>query len=125
MPMTSPQQAHAEFATAFNAGDLDALCDMYEPDAVFIPEPDAQPQKGIDAIRESLAAYLLMKPKIEIETLYAYENGALALLRSRWSLSGTDPEGKPIDMSGSSVEVIRRQADGTWRQIIDDPFGAG
>ena len=125
MAITSPSKAHSEFAMAFNAGDLDALCDMYEADAVFIPEPGALPISGVDAIREALAGYLAIKPKMEIETVYAYGNGDIALLRGRWRLTGADADSNPIDMNANSSEVLRRQPDGSWRQIIDDPFGAG
>jgi uncharacterized protein (TIGR02246 family) len=125
MPITSPGKSHTEFAAAFNAGDLDALCDMYEPDSVFVPEPGAAAIRGTAAIRDALANYLAMKPKMEIETVYAHENGDLALLRANWKLTATGPDGQPVEMNGSSSEVLRRQADGTWRQIIDHPFGAG
>jgi ketosteroid isomerase-like protein len=29
-----------------------------------------------------------------------------------------------VDVQGASAEVIRRQPDGTWRYVIDHPFGA-
>ena len=124
MAATSPLTAHAEFAAAFNAGDLDALCDMYEADAIFVPANGATPIKGIDGIRAALNGFLVMKPKMEIETIYASENGDLALLRSRWKLKAIDTEGNLIEQHASSVEVLRRQPDGTWRQIIDQPYGA-
>jgi ketosteroid isomerase-like protein len=37
----------------------------------------------------------------------------------------TGPDGKPATMTGESVEVVRRQPDGSWRAVIDLPFGAG
>jgi uncharacterized protein (TIGR02246 family) len=123
MAATSPDRCHAEFAEAFNVGDLDALCDMYEPDAVYVPGAGAQPIRGISAIRKALADYLAMKPKMEIETVFAHQNGELALLRSKWTISAT-ADGSAVERSGNSSEVIRRQADGTWRQIIDHPYGA-
>jgi len=27
-----------------------------------------------------------------------------------------------VDLGGNTTEVIRRQYDGTWRYVIDDPF---
>ena len=29
------------------------------------------------------------------------------------------------EMSATTAEVARRQADGTWRYLIDNPHGAG
>ncbi len=50
--------------------------------------------------------------------------GDLALLRGRWTLTGTGPDGKPVAMSGDNVEIARKQPNGTWLFVIDHPFGA-
>ena len=124
MPARTPQEAHTLFVEAFNAGDLDALFSLYEPDAVTLPGPDKPPVAGAQAIREALEGYLALKAKIELETKFVMEAAGLALLRSVWRMTGTDPEGKPFEMSHSGTEVVRRQPDGTWRYILDHPFGA-
>jgi ketosteroid isomerase-like protein len=49
--------------------------------------------------------------------------GDLALTTGKWRLQGTGADGKPVDMTGQSVEVARRQADGSWRYVIDAPWG--
>ena len=36
---------------------------------------------------------------------------------------GTDADGNPVDLRGSTAEVVRRQPDGTWKYAIDHPFG--
>jgi ketosteroid isomerase-like protein len=51
-------------------------------------------------------------------------DGSLALTGLKWSATGTDPEGKPVALSGNSTEVVRRQSDGTWLFVIDNPRGA-
>ena len=40
-----------------------------------------------------------------------------------WSLTGgTDPDGNPVNMEGRSTEIMRRQSDGSWLDVIDDPY---
>ncbi len=34
----------------------------------------------------------------------------------------TGPDGNPLEMSGTCAEVARRQADGTWKYVLLDPF---
>jgi ketosteroid isomerase-like protein len=51
------------------------------------------------------------------------EAGGVALVVNRWSLRGQGPEG-PVEMGGRSADVLRRQGDGSWRVLIDDPWGA-
>jgi ketosteroid isomerase-like protein len=52
-------------------------------------------------------------------------DGDLALTGGRWKMTGTDPDGNPVTLSGNSCEVVRRQADRAWRFAIDNPWGAG
>ncbi len=52
------------------------------------------------------------------------ESGDTALVHSKWTTVGTDADGNRVDFAGQGTEVVRRQADGTWLFIIDNPFGA-
>ncbi len=123
MPIVKPEDAHRLFAEAFNAGKLDALVALYEPEAHLISQQQ-QVQVGHDAIRNTLKEFLALRGKIDLDTHYEFEAGDTALLRSHWSVVGTGPDGKVLEMQGNGVEVLRRQSDGTWRFIIDHPFGA-
>jgi len=124
MKKRDPIEVHERLVQAFNAGDLDGLMALYEPDAVSVSEDGQSKYAGLEAIREEFRAILTWKARMELQTVYVIENGDLALLRSRWRLVGTGPDGKPLERTSSSVEVARRQPDGTWRYIIDHPFGA-
>jgi uncharacterized protein (TIGR02246 family) len=124
MPARTPEDAHRLFADAFNAGDVEALLALYEPNAALC-NGAGQPMAGLEAIRQAFEAFLSTKPRIKLETKYAIRVGDLALLRSQWEMTGMDPGGQPLQPSRhSSTEVVRRQPDGTWRYVIDHPFGA-
>ncbi len=49
--------------------------------------------------------------------------GDIALITAKWELTGTGADGKPVQLAGQSFEVARRQADGSWRYLIDSPWG--
>ncbi|HZS33316.1 MAG TPA: SgcJ/EcaC family oxidoreductase [Methylomirabilota bacterium] len=119
-----PVEAHTRFREAFNAGDLQALMALYEPDAVLIPQPGAEPVRGLQAIRSALEGFLGLKGRLELETTYVVRHGDVALLRSAWRFRGTGPDGRPVEMAHRSAEVVRRQPDGSWRYVIDHPFGS-
>jgi ketosteroid isomerase-like protein len=40
--------------------------------------------------------------------------------RERWSSVRAD-DGTAVEMTGNSKVVVRRQSDGTWKLVIDDP----
>jgi uncharacterized protein (TIGR02246 family) len=122
MPAYQPAELHALFVDAFNRGDVDALLALYEPDAVFITAP-GEHVRGPDEIRAAIEGLLSLGGALRITTRWTTECGDLALLHGDWELPGTDPDGRPHHISALDTEVVRRQPDGTWRFVIDDPFG--
>jgi len=40
------------------------------------------------------------------------------------TLKATTPDGTKLDMKGVSADVLRRQKDGNWAYLIDNPYGA-
>ncbi|KAF0216859.1 MAG: hypothetical protein FD174_3539 [Geobacteraceae bacterium] len=122
MAARKPEEIDKLFVQAFSAGDLEALVALYEPDAVLVPQPD-QTVTGRDAIREALKGFLTLCGEFRAEVKSVVQTGDLALVRSDWSLTGAAPGGCLIDLSGHSVEVVRRQPDGSWLFVIDNPFG--
>lgn len=64
-----------------------------------------------------------MKPQIKLDVKKLAETGGIALTTSKWVLEGTGPDGKPVKIEGQSAEVSRRQPDGTWLFVIDNPHG--
>ncbi len=123
MPINKPEDAHSLFAEAFNSGDVDSIMALYEHEAMLVPKP-GQVVKGTHSIREALQNFLALKGRINAETQYVIRAGDIALLRAKWNLVGTGPDGKSIEMKGNCTEIIRRQPEGNWLFVIDHPFGA-
>ena len=123
MPATEPEQMHGLFEQAFNAGDIDALMALYEPDAALIPQPGAVVE-GADGIREALRWFLDRGGQITLDTTLVVRVGDLAFLSNRWSLAGaTMPDGSPAELGATTAEVARRQPDGSWLYVIDNAWG--
>jgi ketosteroid isomerase-like protein len=41
-----------------------------------------------------------------------------------WTLKGPGPDGKDIEANGRFADVVRRQSDGSWLYVIDNPNGS-
>jgi ketosteroid isomerase-like protein len=121
MAATQPDQIIELFAASFNAGDIEGLASLYEAGASIIPDPAAGAVTGIAAIREALQPFVAMGGTLTILASTSVQSGDIALTHSSWRLEapGTDP------MEATSAEVSRRQPDGTWRYVVDNPWGAG
>jgi uncharacterized protein (TIGR02246 family) len=122
MPARNPEELDRLFSEALNSGNLDALVALYEPQATLTPEP-GQVVTGTQAIREALSAFVAIKPTITLEVKTLAQTGDIALTSAKWALAGTGPDGNQTTMSGHSVEVSRRQPDGSWLFVIDTPWG--
>jgi uncharacterized protein (TIGR02246 family) len=121
--MNRPEEIHSRFATAFNSGNVDAIVALYDPEATLVPQP-GQVVKGRDAIRQALLQFLALKGTMQVKSIFTVHGPGVALTRGQWKLNGTGPDGKPIEMAGQSVEVLRQQPNGEWLLIVDHPFGA-
>jgi uncharacterized protein (TIGR02246 family) len=119
---SSPEQLHREFESAFNAGDMNRLLDLYEADAALIPQPGVL-ARGPEEIKPALQAFLDLGGTISLDTKTVVTVGDLSYLTNRWSLTGTTPDGEPLDMGAVTAEVARRQSDGTWLYVIDNAVG--
>ena len=85
-----------------NAGDVEGLVALYEPDAA-LALAHGEVAKGVDAIRRFYVGMLAEHPKLVAgEQRPALLNGDLALTSSRLA-NGT-----------VTAEIARRQQDGSW-----------
>ena len=121
MAALRPEEVDQLFVQAFSAGDLEVLVALYEPDASLVQQ-SGQVAAGREAIRGALQGLLTLCGEFRLEVKSVVETGELALVRSDWSLVGTAPGGCLVNLSGRASEVVRRQPDGTWLYIIDNPF---
>ena len=67
----------------------------------------------MDAIRAAMKPFADMKPDIKCDARKVVEAGDIALIHNYWTMTGA---------TGHAVEVARRQSDGSWLYVIDDPF---
>jgi uncharacterized protein (TIGR02246 family) len=117
----SPTQMDDAWRECFDAGDVDALVQLYEEDALFVPEPGGKALAGRDAIRDFCLNFPITDATIEFQPRMMLERDTDALSYSVWTIRGTGPDG-PTEMEGQATVVMRKQDDGGWLIAIDDPF---
>lgn len=122
MPARSPEELHSLIAAALNDGDGSAFTALHEPAATIVVPPGGRRVTGSKAIRDAIEDVLALRPVIRIEVVDKIESGGLALTHGRWTLDGSDG-GELIEISGVGAMVSRRQSDGSWRIVLDNPLG--
>ena len=107
-----------------NTGDVEAVIAFYEPQAMLVAQP-GQVAEGHAALREALNGFFAMKPTLTLEKHTLVTASDLTLSVVKWTLKGTGPDGQPVQMEGTATDVLRKQADGRWLYVIDNPWGVG
>ena len=106
----TPEDITRLFVERSNAGDPDGVAALYEENAV-LAYPPGQLTVGREAIRELWAAVLKNAPH------FMPEPSLPTLICGDLALTSTAPR----DGAGARAQVIRRQPDGSWLRVIDQP----
>jgi ketosteroid isomerase-like protein len=104
-----PEDLGEFFLQRANDGDVEGLVALYEPGAV-LAFPPGRLATGHEEIRAVYAELLAGRPVFSSDGQQpAIRHGDLALTSTR------------LPGGGATVEVARRQPDGSWRWVIDQP----
>lgn len=105
-----PEDLTRLFVERANAKDAEGLALLYEENAVMAYPPGRQ-TVGREAIRKLWEELLPRVPAFEPEPpLPTLISGDLALTAT-----------PPKDGAGARAQVVRRQSDGTWLRVLDQP----
>ena len=122
MPALKPEDCNRLFGEYVGKGDLDALLSLYEESATFV-RGDRSVHTGLANIGKSLEQFASRKPQISMNIFRVVLTGDdLAVLYTNWTVTAKDSDGNSIETTHNATEVVRQQADRSWRFVFDDPF---
>ncbi len=114
--------ADAAWSQAFSARDTTAAVAAVESTG-SVAAPNAPIATGSQAIRalfEGFYALPAMTIHWEPAAVEAARSGELGYSRGAYQLTYNDAKGKPVTDQGKYVSVWRKQADGTWKVVVDE-----
>ena len=114
----NPKDLHARFAEALRAQDVEALRDLYEPDAL-VALPDGSQVTGPDALRGMVAGLIAAGADLKGTPRKVLIAGDIALASTSYAMQAGPAGGQATTVE--TAEVSRRQPDGSWRVVIDAP----
>ena len=122
MEISDPLDAITQLVTAMNARDLESAMVLFEPGASFVMKPGVV-VTGTSGIRQALEGFMALKPTLAIEAQQLVRAGDVAQYCARWNLKGIDPTGTVVHLGGRSSSILRRQSNGKWLFLVDNPWG--
>jgi ketosteroid isomerase-like protein len=105
-----PEDITRLFVERANTGDAAGIAALYEEDAVMAFPPGEQ-TVGREAIRALWEKVLAQAPHFE------FEDPLPTLVSGDIALTSTPAK----DGTGVRAQVVRRQADGRWLRLLDQP----
>ncbi len=108
---------------AFQNKDIDRVMASYEPNAVVVFEPES-PVSDTNVLREMFQGMSMVNPVFTYSGHEVFITGNIATHIAPWEMTGKAPDGTEIKQSGLSIAVLRKQADGKWLMILDNPHGS-
>jgi ketosteroid isomerase-like protein len=115
MQARQPAELPLVFRDHVNAGNVAGLmADYYAPDATYAPVPGVVLTGG--DVETAIGRLVALGVPIEVTVRHVLERDDTALLVVDWEL-------RDVGLSGTATDVARRQPDGTWRCVIDNPHG--
>ncbi len=116
----TPEQTTDVFVHYFNEGNIDNLIAAYYADGAVLAAAPGSPAAG-SALKTALQAYLDTKGTMRATTRHKLVSGDTALLVIDWIIDAKNADGSPLQVKGTSTDVVRKQSDGVWRCVIDNP----
>ena len=101
MNTATPEAVIERFGELLAEGDIEAMVDLYEPDAAFAPQP-GEMVTGRDQIRAALEGFVAIRPRMEGTIEKVLEAGDTALVANRWRLAGTAADGTAADVTAAA-----------------------
>lgn len=105
-----PEDLTRPFVERADDGDAAGIAALYEEHAVMAYPPGST-TTGRDAIRELWEKVLAKRPHFEPEQPLP------TLITGEIALTSTPPK----DGAGARAQVVRRQPDGSWLRLLDQP----
>jgi len=114
-------QLSKEWSQAAATKDIEKTLSYWADDAFVMQEGQA-PLKGKQAIRQMVEGSFKM-PGFSIswepQSVEVSDNGDMAYLIENSKVSYNDSTGKTITINNKAVSIWRKQADGSWKNVVD------
>jgi predicted SnoaL-like aldol condensation-catalyzing enzyme len=121
---TQPEASARYFQHCIRSGDTAGALRCFDVNAVYVTEAGKFVQ-GHDAVRQALEAVAGLKPDLQAQrSAVLVTTYDIASWVDEWTLKATLPNGEKLDLAGVSSDVLKRQANGVWTYLVDNPYGA-
>ncbi len=107
----------------FQDKDIAGVMASYESKATVLFQP-GEPVSEAAQLEQMFTGMSAINPVFEYSGHEVIVNGDIAIHIAPWTMTAKTPDGQELGQSGLSIAVLRRQDDGSWKMVIDNPHGS-
>jgi ketosteroid isomerase-like protein len=116
-------EAVQAMTSAFHNKDIDGVLTSYEDGAAVMFEPGTKVSDPA-VLRQMFEGAFQLNPKFSYPKGHeVYTSNDIALHIAPWTMAGQAPDGTDVNQSGLSIAVLRKNENGKWRLVLDNPHG--
>ena len=119
---TKPEDVIPSLVERFNSRNLDAMMELYSPEAVFV-DMDGRVITDRGEFAALFQRDMNLGVPLKAKVRHVFVGADTAQIVLDWSIDGTNADGKHVHVHGTASDIMRRGADGVWRYIIDNNQG--
>ena len=123
MPAKTPLIVINRLIAAIRERNLESMVALYAQDAILAVQPGSLVQ-GTASIRSFFEGLFRTNPENRYELKDFIEAGDLALFTAKWTILSPPLPNVPLPTTNHQAIILRKQPDGNWLIIVDNPWGA-
>lgn len=112
-----------KMTSSFENKDIDGVMSTYESNSTIVFEPGVAVTNRAEQ-RELFMGFIAMRPEFTYGDHEVFVNGDIAIHLTPWNMVGKTPDGSELNIGGLSIAVLRKQRNGEWLMVFDDPYGS-
>ena len=120
--VTRPEDLYPALSEAYNAGNLEALVSLYDPKAVFVIKPGCVTESPAE-LHSAMQHLVALRARLIVNPRTFIRSDDLVLVLGTFTLCGRRGDGTPFERTSRFADVLRRQPDGRWLLVVDNPYG--
>ena len=111
------------FQNCVRNGDVDGALDCFDDEAIYVTGIGTF-VSGKENIRKALEQVCGLKPDLQAQRSAGFTIDNITAWVDEWTMKATLPDGTKLEMRGTSSDILKKQPNGNWAYLVDNPYGA-
>jgi len=111
------------FQNCVRNGDVNGALDCFDDEAIYVTGIGTF-VTGKENIRKALEQVCGLKPDLQAQRSTGFTVDNITAWVDEWTMKATLPDGPKLEMRGTSSDILKKQPNGNWAYLVDNPYGA-